>query len=106
MAHVFSDRCDQCRKMLHICGCGPGQPRPEPVPPTPKHDPVNSPAHYQTASGLEAIDVIEAFGLGFNLGNAVKYALRAGRKGSRVEDLEKCIWYLRREIASDPKPST
>lgn len=59
---------------------------------------VNHPAHYK-AGGLEAIDVIEAFGLGFCLGNAVKYILRAGRKGDAVEDLQKARWYLDREIA-------
>ena len=61
---------------------------------------VDHPAHYQ-AGGLEAIDVIEAFDLGFSLGNAVKYILRAGRKpgADSVEDLKKGAWYLSREIA-------
>jgi rRNA processing protein Krr1/Pno1 len=63
-----------------------------------KPDMVNQPPHYKTASGLEAIDVIEAFGLGFSLGNAIKYILRAGKKGDRIEDLEKSRWYLTREI--------
>lgn len=63
----------------------------------PRGDNVNHPAHYQ-AGGMEAIDVIEAFGLGFNLGNAVKYLLRAGRKGDAVEDLRKAGWYIEREI--------
>lgn len=61
-------------------------------------DPVNHPPHYRRG-GLEAIDVIEAFGLGFHLGNAVKYILRAGHKGDTVEDLEKARWYIDREIA-------
>lgn len=59
-------------------------------------DTVNHPDHY-TAGGIEAIDVIEAYGLDFHLGNAVKYILRAGRKtDSPVEDLEKAIWYINR----------
>jgi hypothetical protein len=62
---------------------------------------VNHPAHYQ-AGGLEAIDVIEAFGLGFRLGNTVKYILRAGRKGAAIEDLKKARWYLDREIDASP----
>ena len=62
-------------------------------------DPVDHPVHYMTAAGLEAIDVIEAFGLGFHLGNVVKYALCAGRKGDAMEDLKKARWYLDREIA-------
>lgn len=58
---------------------------------------VNHPEHY-FANGIEAIDVIEAFDLGFCLGNVAKYLLRADRKGRPVEDLEKAAWYLQREI--------
>ena len=60
---------------------------------------VDHPDHYRRDTGHEAIDVIEAWGLGFNLGNAVKYIARAGLKGDAVEDLEKARWYLDREIA-------
>lgn len=62
-------------------------------------DSVDHPAHYQGANGLEAIAVIEAFGLGFHLGNAVKYVLRAGKKGEALVDLKKARFYLDREIA-------
>jgi hypothetical protein len=58
---------------------------------------VNHPPHYQ-AGGMEAIEVIEAFALGFHLGNVIKYVLRADRKGVSVEDLKKARWYLDREI--------
>lgn len=62
---------------------------------------VNNPDHYQSASGVETIDVIEDFDLNFNLGNVVKYVLRAGKKDeSPVQDLKKAMWYLNREIAS------
>ena len=61
-------------------------------------DPVN-PDHYR-ANGLEAINVIEAFGLSFHLGNVVKYVLRAGRKGDAVTDLAKARWYLGRALAA------
>lgn len=61
-------------------------------------DPVNHPAHYGGDTPYEAIKVIEAWGLGFNLGNAVKYISRAGRKGDRLEDLQKARFYLDREI--------
>lgn len=61
-------------------------------------DMVNHPDHYKSPTGLETIDVIEAFGLGFHAGNAVKYILRAGRKGDRTEDLKKARWYLNRLI--------
>lgn len=59
---------------------------------------VDHPPHYR-AGGVEAIDVIEAFGLGFGLGNVAKYVLRAGRKADALEDLMKARWYLDREIA-------
>jgi hypothetical protein len=63
-------------------------------------DVINHPAHYKAQNGLEAIDVIEGFGLGFHLGNVVKYVLRSDRKGATVQDLQKADWYLRRQIAS------
>ena len=60
---------------------------------------VNHPVHYGGAeSAYEAIKVIEAWRLGFCLGNVVKYISRAGKKGSKVEDLKKAQWYLAREI--------
>lgn len=74
-------------------------------PNAPLHEPddiVNHPSHYQSATGLEAIEVIEAFDLGYGLGNATKYILRAGKKGTAedaVTDLEKSMFYIRREIA-------
>lgn len=63
---------------------------------------VDHPEHYRPGDGtVEAIDVIEAWRLGFCLGNVVKYIARAGVKTeSPVEDLEKARWYLEREIAA------
>lgn len=62
-------------------------------------DAVNHPDHYGGAGNPhEAIKVIEAWDLNFNLGNAVKYIARAGKKGDFITDLEKAIWYLSREI--------
>lgn len=63
---------------------------------------VNHPSHYASESGLEAIEVIEAFfhGNAF-LANTFKYIARAGKKGGeakRLEDLKKARWYLEREI--------
>lgn len=66
------------------------------------HELVNHPPHYK-GNGIECIEVIEAFQLGFNLGNAVKYILRAGKKGNRQEDLNKAIWYLQREVQSNER---
>ena len=60
-------------------------------------DQVNSPAHYNDG-GIETIDFIEAKNLNYNLGNAVKYISRAGKKGDRETDLKKALWYLIREL--------
>jgi hypothetical protein len=64
---------------------------------------VHHPAHYGGGDDpYEAIKVIEAWGLGFHLGNTVKYISRAGRKdpGKLLEDLRKARWYLDRYITT------
>lgn len=59
---------------------------------------VSHPSHYQSSSGLEVIDVIEAFTDGLNgieatdTGNIIKYACRWKQKNG-IQDLEKIIWY-------------
>jgi hypothetical protein len=62
-----------------------------------KQDNVNHPAHYNTGK-IEVIEFIEDKGLGFHLGNAIKYIARAGKKDPAKldEDLEKAVWYVRR----------
>lgn len=64
-----------------------------------KHDPVNHPSHY-TSGKIEVIDFIEDQKLNYHCGNAVKYICRAGKKNPDkvVEDLQKAIWYLIREV--------
>ena len=47
---------------------------------------------------IEAIEVIEDWKLGFNLGNAVKYISRCEHKGTKEQDIKKAIWYLEREL--------
>jgi hypothetical protein len=62
---------------------------------------INHPDHYGGKDNLyEAIKVIEAWDLGFCLGNTIKYISRAGKKkvGTYLEDLKKAQWYLEREI--------
>ena len=59
---------------------------------------VEHPAHYAEGRKYEPIDVINDWGLDFDLGNVVKYISRAGRKGSMIEDLEKAAVYLNDEI--------
>jgi hypothetical protein len=62
-------------------------------------DTIKFPKHYN-ASEVQPIDAIEAWGLGFHLGNVVKYIARAGKKDPNkiVEDLKKARWYLDRHI--------
>lgn len=60
-------------------------------------DPVNHPSHYTShKSGVECIQITEH--LNFCLGSAIKYIWRSGQKGSEIQDLEKAVWYLNREI--------
>ena len=62
---------------------------------------VNHPPHYGGGDNpYEAIKVIEAWNLGFCLGNTVKYISRSGKKdpAKELEDLKKAAWYLTREI--------
>lgn len=65
---------------------------------------VNHPQHYGGADNpYEAIKVIEAWELGFCLGNTVKYISRAGKKDDVLQDLKKARWYLDREIQNREK---
>lgn len=60
---------------------------------------VSHPPHYQSASGLEVIQVIEAFtadltGIeSYDTGNVIKYICRWKHK-NRIQDLKKAMWYL------------
>jgi hypothetical protein len=65
-------------------------------------DMINHPKHYNV-DGYEVIDIIDAFKLNFNMGNALKYLLRADRKGNKEQDINKAIWYLQREIEQSEK---
>jgi Protein of unknwon function (DUF3310) len=67
---------------------------------------VDHPSYYGGKGNVyEAIEVIEAWGLDFSLGNAVKYIARAGKKDPAkiVEDLQKAAWYLNRAIENAKK---
>lgn len=60
---------------------------------------VSHPAHYQSETGLEVIDVIEAFTFDLkgieatDTGNILKYMCRWKNKNG-IQDLEKARWYL------------
>lgn len=62
-----------------------------------KFDIVANPSHY-CFSKFEPKDVIREWGLNFNLGNAVKYIARAGRKDDIIQDLKKAKQYIDFEI--------
>ena len=61
---------------------------------------VDHPTHYLKDTGFEVIDVIKAWKLDFELGNAIKYIARAGKKDKSKlkEDLNKAIWYINYHI--------
>lgn len=65
-----------------------------------KNNSVEHPSHYSEGRKYEPIEVIEDWQLNFCRANAVKYISRAGRKDPQkeIEDLEKAIWYLEKEI--------
>jgi Protein of unknwon function (DUF3310) len=64
-------------------------------------DPVNHPSHYISESGLEVVEVIEAFAPDNpHRAHSIKYLCRAGRKGGaakHAEDLKK-RWWIEREL--------
>ena len=68
-----------------------------------ENDNVNHPKHYQSKSGLEVIDVIDAFTDSLTgmeavcTGNALKYICRWKNKNG-IEDIKKAIWYLNKLI--------
>lgn len=60
---------------------------------------VNHPEHYMSETGIEVIDVIEAFTFDLSgiaatdTGNVIKYVCRWNSKDG-IRDLEKAQWYL------------
>ena len=60
-------------------------------------DMIHKPDHY-CFSKFEPKDVIREWGLNFNLGSAVKYIARAGRKDNIIQDLKKAKEFLTFEI--------
>lgn len=62
---------------------------------------VNHPDYYGGKNNeYEAIKVIDAWDLGFSLGNTIKYISRAGkkRKDEEIQDMLKAKWYLEHHI--------
>ena len=65
---------------------------------TKQFDAVHKPAHYTDGRNFEPKDVIRDWGLNFNVGSAVKYLSRAGRKDDIVQDLRKAQEFIQFEI--------
>lgn len=72
-----------------------------------KQDRVEHPSHYtwlKDLCGIEVIDITRH--MNFNLGNVIKYILRAGHKSEEglsdkqkhIEDLKKALFYIKDEI--------
>ncbi len=61
-------------------------------------DNVKHPSHYVEGRKFEPKDVIRDWELNFNLGSAVKYISRAGRKADIIEDLKKAQQFIQFEI--------
>jgi hypothetical protein len=62
-------------------------------------DTIHKPSHYTKGRRFEPKDVIADWELGFNLGNALKYISRCGRKGDPIEDLQKAKEFIDFEIS-------
>jgi hypothetical protein len=65
---------------------------------TDNKDMVNHPTHYQSNTGLEVIEAIEAFvadPASYYVGNIIKYICRYRHKNG-IEDIKKAGWYLDR----------
>ena len=61
-------------------------------------DNIKHPSHYAEGRKFEPKDVIRDWGLNFNLGSAVKYVARAGRKDDVIQDLKKAREFIQFEI--------
>lgn len=59
---------------------------------------VKSPSHYTEGRKFEPKDVIREWMLNFNLGSAIKYIARAGKKDDIVQDLKKAQEFIQFEI--------
>ena len=61
-------------------------------------------SHYEKTD-YEPIKIINHYNLNFNLGNVIKYVLRAGKKedNSKLSDLRKAVDYLMYEIDMEIK---
>jgi Protein of unknwon function (DUF3310) len=61
---------------------------------------VNHPRHYGGDVPHEVYKCLRAWGLESDalIWNAVKYLARADKKGNRIQDLQKAVWYITSRI--------
>ena len=59
---------------------------------------ITQPSHYDSRNTLDVIDFCHQYDISFSRGNVIKYLTRAGRKDNELEDLNKALEYLTREI--------
>ena len=57
-----------------------------------------TPIHYNNKKEYDLIDVALDYNLNFFRFNVLKYICRAGKKENEIQDLEKAIDYLEREL--------
>lgn len=57
-----------------------------------------TPIHYKSGENYDLIDVGAHYNLNFFRFNVLKYICRAGKKQNELQDLEKAIDYLQREV--------
>lgn len=97
-------KCTKCGRPLDYPNCpdceyniGPGDIKVD-IKVNDKEDNVNNPKHYNShPSGVKCIEIVEW--MSFNLGTAMTYIWRCNDKyDDPIEDLQKAIWYLNREI--------
>ena len=67
------------------------------IAPSLENNAIDHPSHY-TDGNIEVIDFIEDKKFNYHRGNAIKYISRAGKKNNEIEDIQKAIWYLKRDI--------
>lgn len=98
--HYWSESCDHEPECLPAETQGSEKSKPDATSVAPAHDYAPPPKHYDGGNGLDPWQIIDAFGLDYYLGNALKYILRCGKKdiAPRLDDLIKARNYINKSI--------
>lgn len=97
--NTLEDDLDNIEKAIEFYASGYAESAPTFITKDSPTEKVDHPSHYNNGK-IEVIDFIDDHKLNFERGNAVKYVCRAGLKdkNKEIEDLNKAIWYIQREI--------